>query len=315
MQYRYNGKDYEKVIAWGGGRALSKYEYAMEYVDYIVDKNENLTGKKLFGLEIYLPEKIAEEKGNILIAVTTFPYLEEIRENVKAINNNADVGFITDVFPNKAVYFGQYREDAIVEILLRKHNSDKIRYLEIGIPEPINGSNTYHFYLNGHRGVCVEANPDVIEAVRNKRPDDKVLCNGCGALKDEGNSLEFYVIEGRTSANTFSKDSLDTLTAKGFKCEKKIEVPMISLNSIMSQYFPGGGVDFVSIDVEGYEYVILEDFDFVKYPVSIFCIEKGDERVKSLLLEKGFRQAAETPANWIFMTAEWEKEHRLLLER
>jgi hypothetical protein len=59
----------------------------------------------------------------------------------------------------------------------------------------------------------------------------------------------------------------------------------------------------------------LNDFDFDKYPVSIFCIEKGDERVKNLLLEKGFRQAAETPANWIFITAEWEKEHRLLLER
>ena len=241
---QYNGKKYEKVIAWGVGRALPKYEYAMEYIDYIVDKNSDLSGKKVFGLKIYLPEKIVEEKGNILIAVTTFPYLDEIQKMAKALNHKADVGFITDIFPNKAVYFGQYREDAIAEILLRKHTSDKIRYLEIGIPDPINGSNTYHFYLNGHTGVCVEANPDVIEAVRNKRPDDEVLCCGCGSLKEEGSNLEFYVIQGRTSANTFSKDSLSTLTAKGFKCEKKIEVPMISLNTIMSQYFWGGGGGF-----------------------------------------------------------------------
>lgn len=314
MQYQYNGKEYEKVIAWGGGRSLPRYEYAMEYIDYIVDKKPELMGTRAFGLMIYLPERIAEEKGNILIVVTTFPYLEEIRENAKAINTKADVEFITDVFLNKAVYFGQYREDAIVEILLRRHTNDKIKYLEIGIPDPINGSNTYHFYLNGHSGVCVEANPDAIKDVQERRTNDKVLCCGCGAIKDEGSSLKFYVIKGRPSANTFSKDSLNILTAKGFKCEKEIEVPIISLNSIMNQYL-SGGADFVSIDVEGYEYTILNDFDFNKYPVSIFCIEKGDERVKNLLIEKGYQQVAETPANWIFMTTVWAGAHKLLLEK
>lgn len=312
MNYQFNGKEYDKVIVWGGGRALPKYEYALEHADYIVDKNEKLTGKQAFGLTIYSPEILAEEEGNILVAVTTFPYLQEIRENVKAINSKVDVEFITEVFPNKAVYFGQYGEDAITERLLRKHTSAPIKYLEIGIPDPINGSNTYHFYLNGYRGVCVEANPDVIEAVKNKRPDDEVLGCGCGAVKDEGSNLEFYVIEGRHSANTFSKDSLNTLVGKGFKCEKKIEVPMISLNTIMAQYF-SGGADFISIDVEGYEYIILNDLDFTKYPVSVFCIEKGDERVKDLLFKNGYIQAAETPANWIFMTAEWGKDHKLLL--
>ena len=59
---QYNGKKYEKVIAWGVGRALPKYEYAMEYIDYIVDKNSDLSGKKVFGLKIYLPEKLWRKK-------------------------------------------------------------------------------------------------------------------------------------------------------------------------------------------------------------------------------------------------------------
>lgn len=67
--------------------------------------------------------------------------------------------------------------------------------------------------------------------------------------------------------------------------------------------------------MEGYEYIILNDFDFARYPVSVFCIEKGDERVKSLLTENGYQLAAETPSNWIFMTVKWEKEHKLLLEK
>ena len=219
MQYQYNGKEYEKVIVWGAGRALPKYEYAMEYISYIVDKKPELEGTESFGLTIYLPDRLASEKGNILIAVTTFYYLKEIRENARAINTKADVEFITDIFPNKAVFYGQYREDAVVEILLRQHISRKIKYLEIGIPDPINGSNTYHFYRNGHTGVCVEANPNAAEIVQKKRPRDKVLCYGCGAVSDENSNLKFYVIAGRPGANTFSKESLNILMAKGFKCE------------------------------------------------------------------------------------------------
>ncbi len=312
MRYQFNGKNYEKVVVWGGGRALPKYEYAMEYIDYIVDKKTELKGTQMFGLTIYLPEVIAEEKENILVVVTTFFYLDEIRENAKAINAKADVEFITDVFPNKAVYFAQYREDAIVEVLLRKHNKNKIKYLEIGVPDPINGSNTYHFYLNGHTGVCVEANPDMIRSVKDRRPNDEVLCYGCGAIKDEGSNLKFYVIEGRPGANTFSEESLEILTTKGFKCEKQIDVPMISLNSIMSQYL-GGEADFVSIDVEGYEYTILNDFDFNKYFVGVFCIERGNDKVKALMLENRYVQVAETPSNWIFMREAWAEEHKILL--
>lgn len=314
MRYQFNGKNYEKVVVWGGGRALPKYEYVMEYVDYIVDKDPALIGGSAFGVDIYSPEAIGNETGNILVAVTTFIYLNEIEKMCNEINSRADVKFIADVFQNKMIYFGQYREDAIVEILLRKHTREKIRYLEIGVPDPINGSNTYHFYLNGHSGVCIEANPDVIENVKQKRPNDEVLCCGCGAAKDEGSDLKFYVIKGRGSANTFSEKSLKILMEKGFQCEKIIKIPIISLNTVIYKYF-ANGVDYVSIDVEGYEYIILSDFDFKKYSVGIFCIEKGDERVYRLMMENSYLKVAETPSNWIFMKKEWAKEHKLLLEK
>ena len=152
----------------------------------------------------------------------------------------------------------------------------------------------------------------MIRSVKDRRPNDEVLCYGCGAIKDEGSNLKFYVIEGRPGANTFSEESLEILTTKGFKCEKQIDVPMISLNSIMSQYL-GGEADFVSIDVEGYEYTILNDFDFNKYFVGVFCIERGNDKVKALMLENRYVQVAETPSNWIFMREAWAEEHKILL--
>ncbi len=313
MKYQYNGKNYDKIIVWGGGRSILNYEYMMEYVDYIVDSNPQFEGKQRFGLNVYSPKIIANEQGNILVAVATFRYFNEIKEAAFSINNAVDVVFIEDVFKNKAVFFGEYREDAIVEKLIRNHTTEKISYLEIGVPDPVHGSNTYHFYINGSTGVCVEANPDMIEGVKSRRPKDKVICCGCGALKDEGTSLNYYVIRGRIGRNTFSEETLRALMEQGFECERTIKIPMISLNRIIENYY-SKTPEYISIDVEGYEYTILRDFNFEKYPISIFCIEKGDEKVKILMKQEGYKLVAETPANWIFMKEEWAKKNGLLLE-
>jgi len=62
-----------------------------------------------------------------------------------------------------------------------------------------------------------------------------------------------------------------------------------------------GAPDYISLDTEGYEYRILKDFDFKKYCVKIFCVEKGDNRVNELLKSNGYYVAAETPSNSIYI--------------
>ena len=86
-----------------------------------------------------------------------------------------------------------------------------------------------------------------------------------------------------------------------------ILIPMKSLNAILEEkidYIP----DYISIDVENYEYNILKDFDFEKYQIKIFCIEKGNDTVKKLMQEKNYMLYAETSANWIFILKNLEKK-------
>ena len=74
--------------------------------------------------------------------------------------------------------------------------------------------------------------------------------------------------------------------------------PMYSLNHIMQ--FCEFYIDYISIDVESLEYSILRDFDFDKYKVRFFNVEKHGEQVRELLEKNNYKVFAETPSNWLF---------------
>lgn len=48
----------------------------------------------------------------------------------------------------------------------------KPSYIDIGAHHPYEISNTAIFYMNGCRGVNVEANPNLIDEFYKERPDD-----------------------------------------------------------------------------------------------------------------------------------------------
>ena len=57
--------------------------------------------------------------------------------------------------------------------------------------------------------------------------------------------------------------------ASGYKCE----VDTISLNDVISKYFDGTKIDYMSVDTEGSELLILKHFDFSKYAPKVVTVE------------------------------------------
>lgn len=62
--------------------------------------------------------------------------------------------------------------------------------------------------------------------------------------------------------------------------------------------------DFISLDVENYEYKVLKDFDFEKYKIKVFCIERSQKEVVELMQSNRYVLIAQTPSNWIFILEE-----------
>jgi hypothetical protein len=100
--------------------------------------------------------------------------------------------------------------------------------------------------------------------------------------------------------------------ALGRNCKKIIPVQVYPINDLLEKYLPrisGGGalrhIDFISIDVEGFELRILKALDFEKYAPDYFLIEDLDTRnqdimeyrtseIYLLLKEKGYALVAKT---------------------
>lgn len=208
--------------------------------------------------------------------------------------------------------YAQSGEDRIISFLFDWIQIKSPTYLDIGAHHSSWLSNTYLFYKNGYSGVCVEPDPYLFSEIKRKRKRDICLNIGIGSAAQD--MAEFYVMTSR-SLNTFSKeDAIRCQETQNFgkqKIEKIIQVPLRTVNEVMSEYC-SNGVNLVSIDVEGLDFEIVQNFDFVTYQPEVFCIEtlrydgngilqKNHELIK-FMEEKEYSVYGETYINTIFIS-------------
>lgn len=209
--------------------------------------------------------------------------------------------------------FAQCGEDILVEHVFMVLGIKKIHYLDIGAHHPSFLSNTHLFYLKGHRGVCVEADPSLAPAFADVRPEDVCLNVGVGL---EDGEADFYVMSP-TTLNTFSRQEAERYESYGkHRIERVVKVPLYTVNRIMQEYFDAAP-NYVSLDVEGMDLAILQSFDFKRFRPQVFCIETltyvDDKRERKLteiiefMQQQGYFVYADTYINSIFVdTSAWK---------
>ena len=146
--------------------------------------------------------------------------------------------------------YAECGEDVIVAALLAELHPAKGTYLDVGAFLPVVSNNTYLLYQRGYRGVLVEPNVDLIPMLRSKRPGDTVLNIGVGL--SEKSAADYYCMPN-WQWNTFNKDHAERCvreTGGKVKIERVVKIPLIPINRIMTEHFPQGGPDFLSIDIE-----------------------------------------------------------------
>ena len=85
-------------------------------------------------------------------------------------------------------------------------------------------------------------------------------------------------------------DNTKIRNASGYKCE----VVIISLNDVISKYFNGSKIDYMSVDTEGSELVILKHFDFSKYVPKVVTVEHNftdaEKELDKLFIKHNYRR-------------------------
>ncbi|PTY04058.1 FkbM family methyltransferase [Verrucomicrobia bacterium LW23] len=200
--------------------------------------------------------------------------------------------------------FAQTGEDLILAALFINFlKIDKPSYLDIGTNHPSRLNNTFFFYRFNCTGVCVEANPHLIDEIKAIRPRDKCLNVGVG---DSSQRADFYVMEPSTMS-TFSTKDFEAYKEKGIVHKETIPIEMVPVNVLIEKHFTSCP-NLVSLDTEGNDEVILKAFDFQRFRPEVFCVETVEYRevnknavIDDLMAANGYVKYADTFINSIYV--------------
>jgi FkbM family methyltransferase len=174
-------------------------------------------------------------------------------------------------------------------------------YLDIGANDGISGSNTYIFEQIGWKGVCIEPQPDVFKKLKKYRKCDCYNVAISSKTEDSVNFFKAYYVANQLSGIDEGISESNRQWAKEFGKTEIIQVKTMTFDEIMTNYQNVKHIDFMSLDVEGYEVPILETIKFHQYSFGFITIEKNNPPTNKRINENnGYRFYMETVSDSIF---------------
>jgi len=221
-------------------------------------------------------------------------------------------------FNERKISFSQSGEDMVIRYVFNILGIKNPTYLDIGANHPYKLNNTMKFYLEGAKGINVEPNIALYNELLRARPRDLNLNVG---ISDTDGVAEFFVMDD-PNLSTFSKSEAEMLEENNYsRIAQRISVETISIVSLLKKYANSTFPDFLNLDTEGYDEIILKSIQFDTGFPKVICVEtisysqKGTgvkrDSIFELLKDKGYFVYADTYINTIFIHQNTWSEHFL----
>lgn len=209
-----------------------------------------------------------------------------------------------------SAFYSQYGEDALAFIALRPNRRGF--YVDVGAYDPIDGSNTYKFYLHGWRGLTVEPNPAVRGQFRLFRGGDTHVSMGVSAAPSMLRYFEFDI----AMLNTTNEERAKSLEAAGYKIKRVREVACDTLTAILDQHAPGRHIDLLNVDCEGFDMEVMRSLDLNQRRPTVVMLEDldgyfglrqggGESEAASFMRQHGYEPIARLLYSTIFVARDW----------
>jgi FkbM family methyltransferase len=156
-------------------------------------------------------------------------------------------------------------------------------FVEVGANRPREESQTWHLEQLGWTGILIEPQPNLADELRMARTA-AVFAVACSSRKNAGRPMHLYV------AGALSSLDRDRM-APGARPERVIEVPVRTLDEILTEAGAPPGFEFLSIDVEGHEREVLDGFDLARWRPRLVLLEDhvGNLEKHRFLKAAGYR--------------------------
>ena len=183
-------------------------------------------------------------------------------------------------------------------------------YVDVGAYHPVRFSNTYYFYKRGWRGLNIDARPGLRRPFLKARPRDLFVESG---VSDERGELTYHMFN-EPALNGFDPDlSAERDGALSFREIGRRSVPVAPLVDLLDRHLPAGrSIDFLSIDVEGFDDRVVRSNDWTRHRPRWVLVEVVGKTLTSALasptvahLESaGYAAVARAASTMIFRAGE-----------
>lgn len=190
------------------------------------------------------------------------------------------------------ISYSQNREDVVLARGFAGRR--KGFYIDVGAEDPTAFSVTKHFYDLGWRGINVEPTPSAFEALERERPDDVNLRVGLG--DHVGTATLFEGPPDNHGSSTFDAQLAAELEAHGHVVRPIADVPITTLAHVCKEWVGDREIDFLKIDVEGWEHAVIEGADWNHWRPLVVVVEAtvpntatpSHAEWESILLDAGY---------------------------
>jgi len=164
--------------------------------------------------------------------------------------------------------FSHTGEDRILESIYKPLITTTGFYVDVGCNHPTLFSNTYSFYRRGWRGVCIDANPTLINRYKYYRPRDLAIC---AIVSNTPEKRDFFLVQNDVLSTT-ERQFVDDYIKQGMRIEKIKAIPR-TLTSLLDELNAPASIDILTVDVEEHDYPALLSLDLNRYQPRLIAIE------------------------------------------
>tara|TARA_B100000161_G_scaffold247036_1_gene202981 strand:+ start:548 stop:1261 length:714 start_codon:yes stop_codon:yes gene_type:complete len=212
---------------------------------------------------------------------------------------------IHNLFIKEKIFFKRetYSQDkSDLEIKKFFNNKNDGFFVDVGCFHPTRMNNTYLLYKKGWRGINIDLSQFSIDLFNYLRPED---INITSAVSDKIGDTKVYFQKNFSVISTLKK-KLAEKRFQGKINEKKITTNTLN-NIINNTKFKNTPIDFLSIDAEGMDEIILKSLDFQIYKPKLICVEDSmynrkynETNLYKILKPHGYRHLWSSMVNHLF---------------
>jgi FkbM family methyltransferase len=198
--------------------------------------------------------------------------------------------------------YSQYGEDEYVLSFFKDNNSEKKLVVEIGAADGFRFSNSYKLIQLGWSAILIEPNNYSFSKLKTLHENNNnVYLENCGCSDNTKLNVTLYCDKNDDyqQISTFSEKQMEGCKSY-YKCDFYEQEINIYKTSDLFEKYNIKHIDFLSIDTESFDNLVIKGIDFEKCYITLICIEHFTDDISNILLSNNYEECYRTVGNVFF---------------